>query len=240
MALSPGPLLPTDLDALCAAEAQRLRTLRAQIVISHPFWATLLLPMHVELNIAVPTFAATDCVSRIWINPLWTSHLPALKQLGYILLHEVAHVTLLHALRRGARDPHRWNEAGDYAINALLDDVTDYAGKPLYVRPDKITIPGLGTLSLLYDAAFKGLSTDAIYAQLENQPHATCPLCGGHHDPPPGSVPEPPPPQNGNSSNAAAGSPSPSFPSKDVSDSTAEGTARPSAGSCPNRRSSHI
>ena len=148
MATSHPSPVPLDLDALCAAEAKRLRTLRTQLVVFHPFWSTLQMPMQVELNLWVPTFAATDGVQRIWINPLWTRHLPRLKQLGYILLHEVAHVALLHALRRGPRDPHRWNDAADYAVNALLDDVRDYEGKPLYERPTAIEIPGLGTFSL--------------------------------------------------------------------------------------------
>src|SRR5574341_267359 len=195
-----------DLDALCAAEAKRLRTLSTQLVVFHPFWSTLQMSMQVELNVWVPTFAATDGVERIWINPLWTCHLPRLKQLGYILLHEVAHVALLHALRRGPRDPHRWNDAADYAVNALLDEVKDYEGRSLYERPTAIDIPGLGTFSLLYDAAFKGLSAEAIYARLESHTPETCPLCGSRHtllQPPISGAPTSRPQQVGGSSGPA-------------------------------------
>ena len=87
-------------------EIRRIQTLRAQVVVHHPFWATLLLPMQVELSPWIPTFAATDCVSRIWINPFWTYHLN-LKQLGYILIHEVGHIVFLTAARRLTRDHHR-------------------------------------------------------------------------------------------------------------------------------------
>jgi predicted metal-dependent peptidase len=243
MATSHPSPVPLDLDALCAAEAKRIRTLRTQLVVFHPFWSTLQMPMQVELNLWVPTFAATDGVQRIWINPLWTRHLPGLKQLGYILLHEVAHVALLHALRRGPRDPHRWNDAADYAVNALLDDVRDYEGKPLYERPRAIEIPDLGTFSLLYDEAFKGLSAEAIYARLESHAPETCPLCGSRHtllQPPISGAPNSRPqqtdaaaPQNGSRSNTPAGPPPPaSHPHESPQTGASSGPSTPGIPPC--------
>lgn len=158
-------------------ERQRIQTLRAQIVVHHPFWATLLLPTQVALAPEIPTFAATDCVSRIWINPFWTYHL-SLKQLGYILIHEVGHIVFLTAARRLTRDHHRWNDASDYAINAIIEELTDKDGKKLYERPD-LEIPELGLiLRPLYDEAFKHLVAEEIYDQLKSEEPEACPRCG--------------------------------------------------------------
>lgn len=158
-------------------EIRRIQTLRAQVVVHHPFWATLLLPTQVALSPGIPTFAATDCVSRIWINPFWTYHL-SLKQLGYILIHEVGHIVFLTAARRLTRDHHRWNDATDYAINAVIEELTDKDGKKLYERPD-LEIPDLGVvLRPLYDEAFKHLVAEEIYNQLKSEEPETCPRCG--------------------------------------------------------------
>ena len=167
-------------EELIEHELRRIQTLRAQVVIYHPFWATLLLPMTVELSAGIPTFAATDCVSRIWINPFWTYHL-SLKQLGYILIHEVGHIVFLTASRRLTRDHHRWNDATDYAINAILDDLMSVDGKLLYERPD-MKIPEFGvTLRPLYNKDFKELVAEEIYEKLESEEPETCPRCGQKH-----------------------------------------------------------
>jgi predicted metal-dependent peptidase len=161
-------------------EIRRIQTLRAQVVVHHPFWATLLLPMQVELSPWIPTFAATDCVSRMWINPFWTYHL-SLKQLGYILIHEVGHLVFLTAARRLTRDHHRWNDATDYAINAIIEELTDKDGRKLYERPD-LEIPDLGlVLRPLYDEAFKNLVAEEIYDTLKTEEPETCPRCGQKH-----------------------------------------------------------
>jgi len=157
-------------------ERRRIQTLRAQVVVHHPFWATLLLPTQVTLSPGIPTFAATDCVSRIWINPFWTYHL-SLKQLGYILIHEVGHIVFLTAARRLTRDHHRWNDATDYAINAIIEELTDKDGKRLYERPD-LEIPDIGLVFRpLYDEAFKHLVAEEIYEKLTSEEPETCPRC---------------------------------------------------------------
>ncbi len=180
MATAVAKSIAISAEQLFDHEIRRIQTLRAQVVVHHPFWATLLLPMQVELSHWIPTFAATDCVSRIWINPSWTYHL-SLKQLGYILIHEVGHVVFLTAARRLTRDHHRWNDATDYAINAIIEELTDKDGKKLYERPD-LEIPDLGlVLRPLYNEAFKNLVAEEIYDKLESEEPETCPRCGQKH-----------------------------------------------------------
>lgn len=97
-------------DADIAQELDRVRALRATLVIRHAFFASILLPMRILPSLTLPTFAATNCHDNIWLNPIWTREL-TLKQLGYVLLHETGHTVLLHALRRGPRDTNLWNQA---------------------------------------------------------------------------------------------------------------------------------
>jgi predicted metal-dependent peptidase len=152
-------------DTADIQEAERVAAIRTNIVIQHPFFATLILPMRLTADPALPTFASTNCVDRISYNPAWTRAL-TLKQLGYVLLHEVAHIALLHALRKGTREHQRWNHAADYAANAMLDEVQGNNGQPLYERPEKISIPGLGVCSLLTADWVKRLSAEEIYDAL--------------------------------------------------------------------------
>jgi len=165
-----------------ARELERISALRATLVITHAFWASLLLPMRMRASSALPTFAATDCVSTIWINPEWTTTL-TMRQLGYILLHEVGHVAFLSALRRGPRDHHLWNEATDLCINSMLDQVTGGTGRPLYDRPADVDIPGVGQCSLLTPPDWaKDLAAEQIYERLaKEQTNAAHPQgCPGH------------------------------------------------------------
>lgn len=152
-------------DAADTQEAERIAAIRTNIVIQHPFFATLILPMRITADPALPTFASTNCVDRISYNPVWTRAL-TLKQLGYVLLHEVAHIALLHALRKGTREHQRWNHASDLAANHMLDEVQGSNGQPLYERPEHISVPGLGVCSLLTADWVKELSAEEIYDKL--------------------------------------------------------------------------
>ena len=101
-----------DLDTLLAREAERVSALRADFIVRHGFWATLILPMRIQPSVTLPTFGATNGIDRIWYNPYWTRLLTP-RQFGYVLLHEVGHVAFLHALREGPR-------SGDEPFEHLL------------------------------------------------------------------------------------------------------------------------
>lgn len=102
-----------DLAAICAAEARRVSVLRMQMQELHPFWGYLLMQVRMVPSPGLPAFAATDCVRRVWFNPLRTRHL-GLAQLGFVLAHEAGHQVTASAERRRGRDPHLWNCATDY------------------------------------------------------------------------------------------------------------------------------
>jgi predicted metal-dependent peptidase len=93
---------------------------------------------------------ATDGVS-LYYNPEFVDTLNSATLAG-VLAHEVMHPALQHHLRRSKRDPRRWNEACDYAINPLLLD----AGLSL---PDGI----------LVDPRFRGMSAEQIYNMREGE-----------------------------------------------------------------------
>jgi hypothetical protein len=78
---------------------------------------------------------ATDGVS-LYYNPEFVDTLNSATLAG-VLAHEVMHPALQHHVRRSRRDPKRWNEACDYAINPLLLD----AGRVMsLLTPDRIPV----------------------------------------------------------------------------------------------------
>ncbi|MGD9915725.1 MAG: VWA-like domain-containing protein [Rhizobiaceae bacterium] len=87
-------------------------------------------------------------------------------QLLFMVVHEVYHNAAEHHLRRGARNPIRWNMACDYAIN--LDLVEAKVGTP--------------PAGVLLDARFAGMSAEEIYRILdEEDPNGK--RLGKHPDP---------------------------------------------------------
>ena len=97
---------------------------------------------------------ATDGVS-LYYNPEFVDTLNSATLAG-VLAHEVMHPALQHHVRRSGRDPRRWNEACDYAINPLLLD----AGLSL---PEGV----------LVDHRFRGMSAEQIYNLRESGSAAT-------------------------------------------------------------------
>jgi predicted metal-dependent peptidase len=153
-------------ENLVEQELDRVRALRTTLVISHPFFATLLLPMRILVSRTLPTFAATNGFDTVWINPAWTAPLN-LRQLGYVLVHEAGHVALLHAIRKGDREHTLWNDActtpGALILGPNAPIETVNSGQTIYhaggigtvIRPmtrpyqgDLITIKATGLLPI--------------------------------------------------------------------------------------------
>jgi predicted metal-dependent peptidase len=82
-----------------------------------PFFATLALFTRFIPTRRHPT-AATDG-KDIYYNPDFLSSLRQTEQ-DSLLLHEVLHAALLHALRRGVRDRKLWNIAADIVVNGII------------------------------------------------------------------------------------------------------------------------
>jgi len=132
--------------------AERIRKARTALLLDHPFFGSLLFRLKSEECRSTPTMATNGIVLRY--NPAFVDTLNAATLAG-VLAHEVMHPALQHHTRRAKRDPRRWNEACDYAINPLLLDT----GLSL---PDNV----------LVDPRFRGMSAEQIYnlREAEAQP----------------------------------------------------------------------
>lgn len=96
---------------------EAVEIVKANIVISHVFWAALCAMVRAEVTDKVPRMA-TD-MRKIYINPEWfKAQRPGVQKFGYV--HELAHKFALHDVRRQGRDPDLWNQAGDHEINLRL------------------------------------------------------------------------------------------------------------------------
>jgi predicted metal-dependent peptidase len=129
--------------------ALRIQKARTALLLDHPFFGSLLFRLKGRESRSVKTMA-TDGVS-LFYNPDFVETLNAATLAG-TLAHEVMHPALHHHVRRSGRDPRKWNEACDYAINPLLVD----AGLSL---PDGVLI----------ESRFRGMCAEQIYNLLESE-----------------------------------------------------------------------
>ena len=131
---------------------RRLQKARTTLLLDHPFFGSLLFRLKGRESRSIKTMA-TDGVS-LFYNPGFVDTLNAATLCG-VLAHEVLHPGLQHHVRRSGRDPMRWNEACDYAINPILLD----AGLHL---PEGV----------LVDDRFREMSAEQIYNQLQTKAEA--------------------------------------------------------------------
>jgi len=127
--------------------SDRIKKARTTLLLDHPFFGSLLFRLKSRECRSIQTMA-TDGVS-LYYNPAFIETLNNATLAG-VLAHEVMHPALHHHVRRSNRDPRRWNEACDYAINPLLLD----AG---------LSLPN----GVLVDHRFRGMSAEQIYNQRE-------------------------------------------------------------------------
>ena len=127
-----------------------------QMIEHHPFWGYLLLQMQVVFDETLPTYAATDCLRYIWLNPQRTSAL-SLRQLGFVLVHELAHQLQHTTARAKGRDAMCWHRATDYAINRIIMQIPHPSGAgALYTPVD----------GALLNYTFNRLTAEGIYERL--------------------------------------------------------------------------
>jgi predicted metal-dependent peptidase len=122
-------------DALQQAIARLLR--------QNPFLAALVLRLK-RLEDPTTPIAWTDG-RHLAVNPVRFAELAEPERLT-VVAHECLHIALAHHLRRGGRDPKRWNRACDYAVNALL-------------LADGFLLPQ----GALHNPAWRDASAEAIY-----------------------------------------------------------------------------
>jgi predicted metal-dependent peptidase len=125
---------------------KRLSTARATLVLDHTFYGALALRLKLVESQRTRT-AATDGRS-LFYSAAYVATLTDEELVG-LVAHEVMHPALQHHTRRAHRDPKKWNEAADHAINPILVD----AGLKL---PE----------GALLDRAYAGLSAEQIFDRL--------------------------------------------------------------------------
>lgn len=124
----------------------QIKKARAGLILDQPFFGSLALRLEVVEDLTCET-AWTDG-KRLGFNPEFVENLN-LDQIKGLLAHEVMHCACAHQARRQGREHDKWNMAGDYAINPLLQD-------------SGFTLPG----EPLIDPAYSGKSADEIYGLL--------------------------------------------------------------------------
>ena len=102
------------------ATVSKLDKAKAQIVLDHPFFASILLRHPLQKRDDIPTLAI-DARGQIYYNEQFVESL-TVPQLVWGLCHEVLHRVGQHATRMGSRNHRKWNYAGDAWINDTLDN----------------------------------------------------------------------------------------------------------------------
>lgn len=104
---------------------ERIMKARSKLLIKHPFFAVLMMSMEMVIDDHLPDgrplpTAATD-MKTLWINPEFVESIND-DVLMFVLAHEIDHAAKKHCLRRGGRNPLKWNIACDYSNNLFLQD----------------------------------------------------------------------------------------------------------------------
>ena len=143
------PVTKTD-PKVDAAVREKLITARIGLLLRAPFFGNLATRMQlINADEWCPT-AATDG-RRFYYNSDFVNKMP-LKQVEFLVGHEVLHAVYDHMGRRGSRDPKIWNIADDFCVNSDLIDQR---------IGEKITVCGM-----LYDPKYKGMSAEEVYDDL--------------------------------------------------------------------------
>jgi predicted metal-dependent peptidase len=134
------------------ASPTKLDKARAQIVLDHPFVASILLrhPLIAREDIKS---ACVDQRGQIYYNPKWFDTL-TVPEIVFVLAHEVFHRAGRHGPRQGSRDKQKWNTATDMWINDTLQ------------ASNIGTMPANGTTQ----AGAKDKTCEDIYATLPEPP----------------------------------------------------------------------
>jgi predicted metal-dependent peptidase len=150
--------IPPAREPMDAAMEARLTTKLAKaktaLILTYPFFGTLAMKMPFSLSEEIPTAATNG--KWVKFNPHFLDDLSD-EEATFVVAHEIMHPALEHNYRRLERNPKKWNQAGDYVINQVLND--DNVGK----MPEGCLFD-----TNLYNAG--GQSTDGIYNLLPEPP----------------------------------------------------------------------
>jgi predicted metal-dependent peptidase len=124
---------------------------RVGLLLRHPFFGNLATRMGIkEADDWLPT-AATDG-RNIYFNREFFTPL-TVKQVEFVIAHEILHAVFDHMSRREGRDPKVFNIACDYAVNGQI--VRDRIGD--YNLPD---------IKIFHDSKYYGWSAEQVYDEI--------------------------------------------------------------------------
>jgi predicted metal-dependent peptidase len=132
------------------AAKEKLITARIGLLLKAPFFGNLATRMKLINADEWCGTAATDG-RNFYYNSEFVNKMP-LKQVEFLVGHEVLHAVYDHMGRRGDRDPKISNIAADFCVNSDLIDQR---------IGEKITVVGM-----LYDPKYKGMSMEEVYDDL--------------------------------------------------------------------------
>ena len=133
-----------------ASAREKLITARIGLLLQAPFFGQLATRMTLTNADAWCGTAATDG-RKFYYNSEFVDKMP-LKQLEFLVGHEILHAVYDHMGRRGDRQPRLSNIAADYCVNQDL--VEQRIGEKISVCP------------ILFDNKFKGMSYEEVYDYL--------------------------------------------------------------------------
>jgi predicted metal-dependent peptidase len=133
-----------------ASAREKLTTARIGLLLKAPFFGTLATRMTLTNADAWCGTAATDG-RKFYYNSEFVNNMP-LKQLEFLVGHEVLHAVYDHMGRRGDRLPKLSNIAADYCVNGDL--VEQRIGEKISVVP------------ILFDTKYKGWAYEEVYDDL--------------------------------------------------------------------------
>ncbi len=142
------------MTTLTGAELKLARA-KTQLILNHPFYATLVCNMPWVEDNSIPTMA-TDGGTVYW-NRAFVDNM-SVEETVFVKCHEIMHVVFQHIGRLNGRNMEKWNVATDYVINDLL------------VRERIGVMPKMG----LMDAALVrecNYLADRVYEKLPDNPN---------------------------------------------------------------------
>lgn len=128
---------------------KRMMRQRSALIYSHAFFGVLSLNLLLVETTKIETLATNG--KELLFNSTCVMRMDD-DELLFGIAHEVLHCALFHPMRRGVRDPHLWNIACDYVVNAHL-------------KRAGFKLPSW----VYYDPQYDGLSAEEVYRLLSQQ-----------------------------------------------------------------------
>lgn len=125
---------------------------KTRLLLQQPFWGTL--AMATEFIEDNGPAKKTMCTNGKWVkwNRAFVDKYSEEEILG-VIVHELMHKVLKHMLRRGNREPKKWNVACDYTINQTI-------------LQEGFKLPPDG----LFDKQYRDMMAEKVYDMLPDQP----------------------------------------------------------------------